>query len=80
VGTEDDSLNYPYRPVSYLRLAVAGFKNFGLKGVPKAPPPYVRITLLPDGDPAGKVAATPVQEYHIATFSTSMDRHGEARL
>lgn len=24
VATEDDSLNYPYRPVSYLRLAVAG--------------------------------------------------------
>lgn len=69
-------MNYPYRPVSYLRLAVAGFRNFGLKGVPKTPPPFVRITLLPDGDNSGKLGANPQTEYHIATFSTSMDRQG----
>jgi hypothetical protein len=81
VATEDDSMNYPYRPVSYLRLAVAGFRNFGLKGVPKSPPPFVRITLLPEGDNSGKIAtASPLQEYHIATFSTSLDRHGSLPL
>jgi hypothetical protein len=87
VATEDASMDYPYRPVAYLRLAVAGFRNFGLKGVPKTPPPFVRITLLPEGD--SKTAATAatsaaastgtgtaLQEYHIATFSTSLDRHG----
>lgn len=75
VAAEDDSMNYPYRPVSYLRLAVAGFRNFGLKGVPKSPPPFVRVTLLPEGDHSGKIP-TSIQEYHIATFVTSPDRHG----
>ena len=84
---EEDSLDYPYKPVAYLRIAVAGyvgnrtkktmmdwyrrFRNFGLRGTPRTPPPYVRITLIPDGDESDskQLGAPTNQEFHIATFS-----------
>jgi len=71
VEVEEDSLDYPYKPVAYLRIAVAGFRNFGLRGTPRTPPPYVRITLIPDGDESDskQLGAPTNQEFHIATFS-----------
>lgn len=52
------------------------FRNFGLAGVPKKPPAFVRITLLPEGEINNITTNTPIQEYHIATFSTIGDGNG----
>lgn len=81
VQSEDDSLAFPYRPVAYLRLAVAGFRHFGHKGEPKHPPPYVRISLLPEPEhhDARLLATGDTQEFHIATFSTSTGKSSKGR-
>lgn len=47
-----------------------------MKGTPKKPPSFVRITLLPEGELNNITATTPIQEYHIATFSTIGDGNG----
>jgi hypothetical protein len=77
--TEDPLESYSYRPVSYLRLAVSGFRNFGRKGAPKTPPPHMTISFLPEG-PVGNVHLATMDgesKYHTSTsYSANSARKG----
>ena len=71
---------YSYRPVSYLHLAVSGFRNFGRPGAPKTPPPHMSLSYLPDG-PVGNVFLTGLDgkgSYHKSTKRNAMATASES--